>query len=960
MTQTALESALRAALKGEVRFDNGARAAYASDASNYRQVPIGVVLPRSAEDVVAAVAACRAHDAPILARGGGTSLCGQTVNVAVVIDASKYLDRVLELDAASRTARVEPGVVCDALRAAAERHGLTFGPDPATHSRCTLGGMIGNNSCGAHSVMAGKTVENIEALEVLTYDGARFWCGPTSEGELDAIARRGGRRGEIYARLRSLRDRYADLIRQRFPKIKRRVSGYNLDQLLPENGFNVARALVGSEGTCALTLQALARLVASPRERVLLVIGFDDIYRAGDAVPQVLAAIPIACEGLDTGIIGGLRERGLKLDDIALLPAGNAWLMVEFGADTREEALQKASLLQKSLGGNLVEEKSLMNRLWAIRETGASATSLKLKSHDGPDPVVGWEDAAVDPLRLGDYLREFQNLVDRYGYRTSLYGHFGDGCIHARINFELRSAKGIAHWRGFLRDASELVVAYGGSLSGEHGDGQGRAEFLPIMYGPELMAAFREFKRIWDPLGRMNPGKLVDALGDVYRVDEHLRQGPAYKPVTVATRMTFFSSEGDGFTRATERCIGMGKCRSAEGGTMCPSYRATREERYSTRGRARLLGEMLRGEVITDGWQSEEVKEALEMCLACKGCRSDCPTHTDMASYKAEFLSHYYEQRARPLQAHSMGRIGEWAPLAMRAPNLVNAMTGLPGFSSVLKRIAGIAAGRALPRFAERSFCSQFDAQQRIRRDPAREGGVRRGDPVILFPDTFSNFFRPQTAMSAVHVLEASGARVELPKEGLCCGRPYYDYGMLDKAKASLEKILASLAPQIESGVPIVVLEPGCHSVFKDELLKLFPGDSNAGKLSRQVVSLGEFLQARNWKPPAIGGSALLHGHCHQKALGSTKADVALLEAAGIETSAPDTGCCGMAGSFGFRPETYDTSVKVANLQLLPKVKGAAAGTLIVANGFSCREQIEGVGGRETLHLAEVLAKGVA
>ncbi|HUN70314.1 MAG TPA: FAD-binding and (Fe-S)-binding domain-containing protein, partial [Burkholderiales bacterium] len=623
MTPQPLESALRAALKGEVRFDNGARAAYASDASNYRQVPIGVVLPRTTGDVVAAVAACREHQAPILARGGGTSLCGQTVNVAVVIDASKYLDRVLELDVAARTARVEPGVVCDALRAAAERHGLTFAPDPATHSRCTLGGMIGNNSCGPHSVMAGKTVENIEALEVLTYDGARFWCGPTSELELDAIIRRGGRQGEIYGKLRSLRDRYADLIRDRFPKIKRRVSGYNLDQLLPENGFNVARALVGSEGTCALTLQALARLVKSPRERVLLVIGFADIYAAGDAVPQVLAARPIACEGLDTGIIGGLRERGLKLEDIALLPEGNAWLMVEFGADTLDVAVDSAKRLESKFKGVLITDRALMSRIWTIRETGASATALKLKGTAGPDPVVGWEDAAVDPLRLGDYLREFQKLVDRYGYRTSLYGHFGDGCIHARINFELRTPEGLAHWRRFLLEASGLVIRYGGSLSGEHGDGQARAEFLPLMYGPELMAAFREFKRIWDPLGRMNPGKLVDALGEVYRVDQNLRQGPDYRPVTLATRMTFITEAGNGFSRATERCIGMGKCRSAEGGTMCPSYRATREERYSTRGRGRLLAEMLRGEVITDGWQSDEVKEALETCLACQGCRSD-------------------------------------------------------------------------------------------------------------------------------------------------------------------------------------------------------------------------------------------------------------------------------------------------------------------------------------------------
>jgi len=960
VTREHLEAALRAALKGEVRFDAGARAAYASDASNYRQVPIGVVLPRSAEDIVAAVAACREHGAPILARGGGTSLCGQTVNVAVVIDTSKYLDRVLELDVASRTARVEPGVVCDALRGAAERHGLTFGPDPATHSRCTLGGMIGNNSCGAHSVMAGKTVENIEALEVLTYDGARFWCGPTSEAELEAIVRRGGRQGEIYEKLRSLRDRYADLIRGRFPKIKRRVSGYNLDQLLPENGFNVARALVGSEGTCALTLQALARLVRSPRERVLLVAGFEDIYAAGDAVPQVLAAGPIACEGLDTGIIGGLRERGLKLEDIALLPAGNAWLMVEFGADSRDEAVRQAGLLQRILGGNLIEEKSLMSRIWAIRETGASATSLKLKTTDGPDPVVGWEDAAVDPLRLGDYLREFQSLVDRYGYRTSLYGHFGDGCIHARINFELRTAQGVAHWRGFLREAAGLVVDYGGSLSGEHGDGQGRAEFLPIMYGPELMVAFREFKRIWDPQGRMNPGKLVDALGEVYRVDENLRQGPDYKPVSVATRLTFLSNEGDGFARAAERCIGMGKCRSAEGGTMCPSYRATREERYSTRGRARLLGEMLRGEVITDGWQSEEVKESLDLCLACKGCRSDCPTHTDMASYKAEFLSHYYEQHSRPLQAHSMGRIGEWAPLAARVPNLVNGLIGSPLISSVFKRIAGISSERAVPRFARRSFRALFDALQRGRRSPASAGGMRHGDPVVLFPDTFSNYFRPQSALAAVRVLEASGARVSLPREKLCCGRPYYDFGMLDKAKQSLEKILAALGPQVESGVPVVVLEPGCHSVFRDEMVKLLPDHPVAAKLAQQTFSLAELLEKRDWKPRHIGGQALLHGHCHQKALGGTGADVRLLEAAGIETSAPETGCCGMSGSFGMRPETYETSVKIANLSLLPKVKGTTPGTFIVANGFSCRAQIEELAGRETVHLAEVLGRTLA
>ena len=964
---TALAAALQRAIAGEVRFDPGARAAYAADASNYRQVPIGVVLPRSVDDVVAAMAVCREHGVPVLARGGGTSQCGQGVNVAVVIDCSKYLDRVLAVNAIARVARVEPGVVCDALREAAEREGLTFGPDPATHSRCTLGGMIANNSCGPHSVMAGKTVENIEALEVLTYDGARFWCGPTSEAELAEIIARRGRQSEIYTRLRALRDRYAELIRAKFPKIKRRVSGYNLDQLLPENEFNVARALVGSEGTCALTLQAVATLVKSPRHRVLLIAGFADIYLAGDAVPRVLAANPIACEGLDEKIIGGLRERGLRLTDIALLPEGRAWLMVEFGGDSTGEALERARALERDFAAdraiacNVVDDRVLMNRIWGIRETGASATALALGGR-GPDPVVGWEDAAVDPLRLGDYLREFQALVDRCGYRTSLYGHFGDGCIHARITFDLRTPQGLRTWRGFLGDAAQLVVKYGGSISGEHGDGQAKAEFLPAMYGPQLMAAFREFKAIWDPEDRMNPGKLVSAKGGVLRVDENLRLGPEYKPVTLATRFAFSDEAGEGFTRATEHCIGMGKCRAKSGGTMCPSYRATGEERYSTRGRARMLQEMLRGEVIADGWQNEDLREALEWCLGCKGCRSDCPTHTDMASWKAEFLSHYHETRPRGREAFAMGRIGEWAPLAASAPFLANALTRLPGLASLAKLAAGIAQPRRIPRFARKTFRAQFEETILARRDPVRRDGARRGDLAILWPDTFNNHFRPQTALAAESVLDAAGWRVELPRKGLCCGRPYYDFGMLDRARESLAAVLDALGPQIDAGVPVVVIEPGCHSVFRDELLKLFPGNPRAAALSKLAVGLAEFLQQREWRPPAAVGPrrALLHGHCHQKALSGIDAESAMLRAAGFEVDAPDTGCCGMAGAFGMKPAYYEASRAIGEAVLLPKVRAAGSETLVVANGFSCREQIEQLGGRETLHLAEVLAQGLA
>ena len=894
----ALAGQLTRRITGEVRFDTGARAAYAADASNYRQVPIGVVIPRSIEDIVETLDICREHGVPILPRGGGTSQNGQCVNVAVVIDTSKYLNRVLDIDPVAQTARVEPGAVCDALREAAEKHGLTFGPDPATHSRCTLGGMIGNNSCGAHSVMAGKTVDNIETLDIVTYDGLRLTVGPTGEDELVRIIRAGGRRGEIYGRLRALRDKYADLIRARFPKIKRRVSGYNLDQLLPENGFNVARALVGTEGTCVVTLGATVRLVHSPRSRVILVLGFPDIYAAGDAVPDILPFRPIATEGLDERIIGGLRERGLRGDDIALLPPGNAWIIIEFGAGTVDAASAQAAALVEYYAGKtdapqtpkpsswLITDPVLCERIWTLRETAASATALTI--HPGePDPVVGWEDAAVDPLRLGDYLREFQALVDRHGYATSLYGHFGDGCIHARITFDTRSAAGIQVWRSFLRQAAELVVKYGGSLSGEHGDGQAKAEFLPVMYGEELMQAFREFKAIWDPDHRMNPGKVIDP----YRADENLKYGPDYQPLRPATQFAFASREGTGFTRAIERCVGMGKCRAHAGGVMCPSYRATREERHSTRGRARLLAEMLRGEVIRDGWLSEEVREALDLCLACKGCRSDCPTHTDMASYKAEFLHHHYLGRLRPVQAYTMGLISRWARVASVAPRLVNLLTHTPGLATLLKFAGGMARQREIPKFARRTFRKWF-----LRRRPAPAAAAPRGR-IILWADTFNNHFQPGSAAAAVEVLEALGFKVTIPQQHLCCGRPLYDFGMLDAARAQLRQILDALADDIRAGVPVVGLEPACLSVFRDELLNFFPDDALAQRLSRQVHLFSDFLMAiADWDAPQLGGEALVHGHCHQKSVFGMATEMALLQRLGITARTVETGCCGKIG----------------------------------------------------------------
>lgn len=954
-----LAADLRTAVRGEVRFDAGSKALYASDASNYRQVPLGVVVPADAEDLVAALGVCRRFDVPFLTRGGGTSQNGQCVNVAVVADTSKYFNRVVSVDPDAKTAVVEPGVVCDVLRDAAEAHGLTFAPDPATHSRCTLGGMIANNSCGAHSVMAGKTVENVEALEILTYDGARFWVGPTPEPEVDAIIAAGGPRGEIYRRLRDLRDRYADRIRNEFPQIKRRVSGFNLDQLLPENGFNVARALVGTEGTCAVTLQAKVRLVHSPSCRVLLVLGFTDIFTAADAVPHYNRFAPIAIEGLDRAIIRGLEARGLKADEIALLPPGDAWVVLEFGADTVDAALAQAREAEAYFNGGgagpdvsgfVVAEKAKQQKIWSIRETGASAVALSVDPSK-PDPIAGWEDAAVDPLRLGDYLRAFQALVDRYGYETCLYGHFGDGCVHARITFDLRSAQGVQVWRGFLREAAQLVVDFGGSLSGEHGDGQAKAEFLPIMYGPELMQAMAEFKAIWDPANRLNPGKVINA----YRADENLRLGPAYKPVTLQTKLTFASPEGDGMQRAIERCIGMGKCRSLDGGTMCPSYRATREEKFSTRGRAHLFWEMLQGDVIKGGWNSPEVKEALDACLGCKGCKSDCPTHTDMASYKAEFLSHYYETHRRPRQAMFMGRIGQWAPLASCFPRLTNFMTSTPPLARIGKWIAGIAPQRALPAFAPRPFRA-IAKRQGIGQ---RTGAVPARNKVILWVDTFNEHFSPDIATAAVDVLTRLGFDVTLPRKRLCCGRPLYDYGLLDEARALLRTAVDELADEIGAGVPVVGLEPGCLSVFKDELLKQLPDEPLAKRLAAQTFLFSDFVAQAEFAWPQLDADVIVHGHCHQKSLFGMKGETALLDKLGVRWTLLDTGCCGMSGSFGFNDAHYDLSMKIGEGKLLPLVRQANDDAIVVTNGFSCREQIEQGAGRTPLHIAQLAQRAL-
>jgi len=937
----ALETELRKRIEGEVRFDNGSRALYATDASNYRQVPIGVVVPRTIEDVLTAVEQSRRFGAPLLARGGGTSLAGQCCNVAVVLDFTKYLNKLIDLDPQAKTARVQPGIVLDWLRKEAERHHLTFGPDPSTHNHNTLGGMIGNNSCGTHSVMAGKTEENVIELDVLTYDGLRMRVGATTDVEYQRLISGGGRRAEIYTKLRQIANRYGDEIRRRFPKIPRRVSGYNLPDLLPENGFNVARSLVGTESTCAVTLEAMVKLVWSPPGRSLVVLGYPDIYRAGDHVPEILEFKPIACEAIDALLVENMKIKGLHPRNLKLLPEGRGWLLVEFGGEDRKDSDNQARRLIDGLKKHadapsmkLYDDPHAEHLVWEVRESGLGATAWV------PGERVtweGWEDSAVPPDKVGPYLRELCGLYGKHGYEGALYGHFGQGCIHTRITFDLLTIEGIANYRSFMDDATSLVVKYGGSLSGEHGDGQSKAEFLPKMYGAQICEAFRAFKTIWDPEGKMNPGKIVDP----YSITENLRLGTDFAPKEPATHFHLIHDEGS-FTHAAMRCVGIGECRRQEKGTMCPSYRATMEEKHSTRGRAHLLFEMMHGDVIRDGWKSQEVFDALDLCLSCKGCKGDCPVNVDMATYKAEFLSHYYENRLRPRYAYAMGWIQRWARLASHAPGIANAMAQLPG----AKRIAGIAPERDLPKFAPTTFKNWF----------RRRGPRNKGKPeVILWADTFNNYFHPRVAAAATEVLENAGFHVTVPRPPLCCGRPLYDYGFLDDANKLLGDILTYLKPSIQAGTPVVGLEPSCLAVFRDEMLDLRPHDQDAKRLHGHVFTLAEFLARQDYKPPILNRKIVVHGHCHQKAIVSLDAEKKLFEAMGAKAEILDDGCCGMAGSFGFEQHKYDLSMQIYEHKLGPHLRETPLEKLVVADGFSCKTQIEQATGRRPLHLAQLL-----
>ncbi|MFF6787135.1 FAD-linked oxidase C-terminal domain-containing protein [Streptomyces sp. NPDC012510] len=1013
--RAALAASLRTAgLRGEADFGVTARALTTMDASNYRRVPLGVVAPRDADDVAAVLSVCREHRVPVVARGGGTSIAGQATGTGMVLDFTRHMNRLVALDPEARTAVVQPGLVLDRLQEAAAPHRLRFGPDPSTHSRCTLGGMIGNNSCGSHSVAWGTTADSVRELSVLGARGEALRLGRGWAGAPDG--------------LRPLMDGELARLRTGFPDLPRRISGYALDALLPEKGADVARSFCGSEGTLGVLTEAVVRLVEAPRARALAVLAYADESAAAESAPGLLPLGPLTVEGMAEDLVP---------PGATGLPRGRAWLFVETGGDTAAEARAHADTVVRAAGaaGSLVDslvvtDPAAQRALWRIRED-ASGTATRMP--DGSEAWPGWEDCAVPPARLGAYLRDFRGLLRAHDLRGTPYGHFGDGCIHVRIDFDLVTAPGITRFRRFSEELADLVTSHGGSLSGEHGDGQARAELLPRMYGPEMVRLFERVKGVWDPDDLLNPGMLVRPAP----LDSHLRFAVLPRePVPVEFA---YPDDGGDFSAAVRRCVGVAKCRTTEvspasGAVMCPSFRATGEEEHSTRGRARLLHEMLAGEVVTDGWRSPEVRDALDLCLSCKGCRSDCPVGVDMATYKAEFLHHHYEGRRRPAAHYTMGRLPQWLRLVARTrtAGLANSLSDVRPLAWLAKRLGGIAEERELPRLATVPFTRWYE------RTPGAEGeGGTKGAPttVLLWTDTFTEYLSPSVGQAALRVLQAAGLRVIVPptrwtkreparerraewgeeaaltrprltrapfamRQGrVCCGLTYISTGQLDRARAVLSRTLDMLdmpdvfrgpapqrsldegpapqrsldegpapqrsldegpAPGAPSPLPVVVLEPSCAATLRTDLPELLPDDPRAHRLAASVLTFAEALErhAPNWTPPALNRAVVGQTHCHQHAVLGDAPDRRLRAAAGL-TGDLSGGCCGLAGNFGFEKGHYDVSVTCAEDQLLPAVRAAADDAIVLADGFSCRTQLEQVAGRRGAHLAEVLAEGL-
>lgn len=955
-----LTAALRAAVRGTV--DDGARrrTEYSSDAGNYRVLPRVVVQPVDADDVAAVIAVAGEHRVPVTARGAGTSIAGNAVGPGIVLDLGRRLTRVLDVDPDARTAVVEPGVVLSDLQRRVAPFGLRFGPDPSSQDRCTIGGMIGNNACGVHAVSYGRTSDNVHELDAVDGRGRRLTlgAGPGQVPGLDELV-----------------DSALATIRTEFGRFSRQVSGYGLEHLLPEHGRKPARAFVGSEGTLGVTTRATIRLVPISPVRLLVVLGYPDMAHAADAVPALLGHRPHAVEGLDARIVDILR-RARGAHAVPDLPRGAGWLMVEVGGDSAAEAALLARAMVRD--GGAVDSLVLpagphATALWRIRADGAG---LAGRTPDGRPAWPGWEDAAVPPDRLGGYLREFETLLAEAGLTGVPYGHFGDGCVHIRIDFPLET--GTTVFRDFMLAAARLVIAHGGSCSGEHGDGRARGELLPLMYSPTAIDLFGRLKALFDPSDLLNPGVLVRPAP----LDADLRR-PIARTLP-ATGGFAFTHDGGDLTSALHRCVGVGKCRAdtgAAGGFMCPSFRASGDEKDVTRGRARVLQELAQGSSPID-WRDPAVHESLDLCLSCKACASDCPAGVDMARYKSEVLFRSFVGRLRPRSHYTLGWLPRWLrPLDGLPAGVAGAADRLLGVRGI-RAAAGIDPRRPAPTLARRTF------RRRWRTEPALQllGGaiarqarltrplpagnpletVELGGPVngpaptaLLWVDSFTNGLNPDAGDAAVAVLRAAGYRVIVPAATACCGLTWITTGQLPAARRRLRRLLDRLEPHARRGDSIVGLEPSCTAVLRDDLVDLLPDDPRARTVAGATRTVAEILTAateRDWRPPDLTGvEVIVQPHCHQHAVMGFDTDRVLLESAGA-TVTTLAGCCGLAGNFGMERGHYEMSVAVAETGLLPALRGAPDGAVVLADGFSCRTQIDQLAGRPSLTLAQLLA----
>ncbi len=932
---------LRRAVRGNVSDGLRRRAEYSSDAGNYRVLPTVVVEPVDIDDVLATLAISRQTGVPVTGRGGGTSIAGNAIGAGIVIDFARHLNTIIAVDPGSRTALVEPGVILSDLQSRVAPMGLRFGPDPSSQNRASIGGMIGNNACGPHAVAYGRTADNVHALSMV--DGIGRLVN-TDVG------------GQQVSGLDELVNAHLAVIRTEFGRFPRQVSGYSLEHLLPENGRNLTRALVGSEGTLGIVTEATVRLVRISPARMLVVLGYPDMPSAADAVPAVLAHSPLAVEGLDARLVDVVRgAQGAR--PVPDLPRGAGWLMVEIGGETLAGSQTSAAALVRDAGAldsMLLPAGPIATALWQIRADGAGLAGRSPRQRAA---WPGWEDAAVPPANLGRYLREFEMLMDGYDVTGIPYGHFGDGCIHVRIDFPLDKSAEV--FRQFMVDAAHLVVKHGGSCSGEHGDGRARSELLPIMYSPEAIELFGGLKALFDPNNLLNPGVLVAPNA----IDADLRR-PRAAPILADGGFSFSHDDGD-LTTAVHRCVGIGKCRAdnnASGGFMCPSFLATRDEKDVTRGRARVLQELTNGSLIPD-FTSQEVHESLDMCLSCKACASDCPAGVDMAKYKSEVLHRAYKGRKRPVSHYSLGQLPRWISMIDRVPRIgpavINRALRFTPLSRLLLNAGGIDPRRTAPAFAPTTFHRSYRKNEKV------VSGQQKREPVVLWTDSFSNGMSPESAHAAVAVLQDAGYRVIVPDQAACCGLTWITTGQLDGAKKRLGRLLGILGPYAGQGIPIVGLEPSCVAVLRSDLVDLLPDDPRSSTVAAATRTLAELLTGRTsaesaWRAPDLTGLELIvQPHCHHHAVMGFDTDQRLLTNMGA-TLTMVNGCCGLAGNFGMEKGHYEMSLAVADNALLPALGNRTRNSIVLADGFSCRTQIEQLAGLPSLTLAQLLAAHLA